>query len=366
MMINNMTHSLSGGILAGGKSTRMGSNKAFIRIGKERMLDHVIRELSILPEIKISAAEKGLYENSGLPVVYDKNKNCGPIEGIRCLLQQSSSEYVLICAVDMPFVSQKLFVYLASYISSDYDCFIPSFYEEFHPFPGIYSIKMLPIIEGQIQKKEYGIKNLFKKVPTKHIPMEYSCFESKMFKNINTRLQVENPGPVIFCVSGMKNSGKTTMIKKLIPLFAMDGYRTAVIKHDSHDCFTDVFESDTFMFSSAGAACSVIFSERRYTLHSNIPASLPITPEYLIQNVQTEINPHIIILEGLKHSTYPKIEMLRNEMPDSTTQAEDPLIAIVYNTASAPILSQSNKCPMFCYSDITSIYRRLKEYFNMA
>ena len=61
--------------------------------------------------------------------------------------------------------------------------------------------------------------------------------------------------PFIFAISGYKNSGKTTLITKLIPELKQRGYRVAVIKHDGHDFEADVPGTDSYRHQKAGAAC---------------------------------------------------------------------------------------------------------------
>lgn len=62
--------------------------------------------------------------------------------------------------------------------------------------------------------------------------------------------------PVIVAVSGVKNSGKTTLITQMLPLFSAAGLRTAVIKHDGHALQPDPPDTDTGRFMTAGGVGS--------------------------------------------------------------------------------------------------------------
>ena len=95
------------GILAGGKSERMGQDKTLLRYGGETMLEHLTRELSG-GELLISAAQEGDYERFGYRVAYDENRGIGPIEGMRRLLAESESEWMFLCAADMPLLCREL------------------------------------------------------------------------------------------------------------------------------------------------------------------------------------------------------------------------------------------------------------------
>ena len=67
--------------------------------------------------------------------------------------------------------------------------------------------------------------------------------------------------PVLIAVSGVKNSGKTTLIQKVIPKLNENGLKVATIKHDGHDFEADVEGTDTYKHKKAGAY--VIFSRCR-------------------------------------------------------------------------------------------------------
>ena len=106
--------------------------------------------------------------------------------------------------------------------------------------------------------------------------------------------------PVIYAVSGYKNSGKTAFITRLIPHLTGRGYKVAVIKHDGHGFEGDVPGTDTFRHMEAGAYGTAIFSKGHYMInmmHNGISERdlIPLFPDA-----------DIIIIEGLKDSDYPK------------------------------------------------------------
>lgn len=129
------------GVLAGGKSTRMGENKALLQINGKRFLNQICGELGDFSQVIISAARKGDYEDLGLDVVYDEHQDIGPIEGIYQVLSHAQEEYVFICAADMPFITKELVAYMTEFISSDYDCYCMMDEDHIHPLCAIYSGK---------------------------------------------------------------------------------------------------------------------------------------------------------------------------------------------------------------------------------
>lgn len=70
----------------------------------------------------------------------------------------------------------------------------------------------------------------------------------------------------ILAVSGVKNSGKTTLITKILPFLKAKGLNVAVIKHDGHDFEADVPETDSWKFAKAGADSTLIFSKTKYMM----------------------------------------------------------------------------------------------------
>lgn len=182
---------ISIGILAGGKSARMGRNKALLTIHEKRFIDIIAGELSGFGETIISAAEKGDYEELGLPVVYDEHKGIGPVEGIRQILQAAECEHVFLCAVDMPFLTKELVSHMAEHVSSAYDCYVIVDENHIHPLCGIYSKRMLDPVRELIESGNYRLITLLNSVHTKYIELDHTFFDRRIVQNINTWAQYE-------------------------------------------------------------------------------------------------------------------------------------------------------------------------------
>ncbi len=116
---------------------------------------------------------------------------------------------------------------------------------------------------------------------------------------------------MIFSVCGLKNSGKTTLIQKFIPIFRKRGMKVAVIKHDGHDFMCDIPETDSYRYMESGAVGTAVFSDNRVFMHKlrkNVDAA-----------VLTDLFPEaqVIVIEGLKDSRLPKIEIVRSDISDN-------------------------------------------------
>ena len=109
--------------------------------------------------------------------------------------------------------------------------------------------------------------------------------------------------PVI-AVSGVKNSGKTTLLEKLIANLVARGVRVAVIKHDGHHFEPDVPGTDSYRHRSAGAYGTAIYDGEKFLLVK----TAQVTPEDLFGQFPEA---DLILLEGAKDSRWPKFEIVR-------------------------------------------------------
>ncbi|NMA58229.1 molybdopterin-guanine dinucleotide biosynthesis protein B [Clostridium cochlearium] len=126
----------------------------------------------------------------------------------------------------------------------------------------------------------------------------------------------------IIAISGVKNSGKTTLITRLIPHLKDRGIKIAVIKHDGHDFEPDVIGTDSYRYREAGAEEIAIFSKNKWMI---IKEEKNIDESELISQFP---NADLILLEGFKFSDYPKVEIIRKEV--SSMPITNPKTVIAY------------------------------------
>ena len=121
--------------------------------------------------------------------------------------------------------------------------------------------------------------------------------------------------PVIFAVSGEKNSGKTTLIEAVLPILAERGYRVAVIKHDGHSFEPDVAGTDTRRFYDAGAIGTAVFDGEKFMLVRRAA----VTEKQLFEAFP---DADLILIEGLKDSGYAKLYLTAGEWMDPAEAAD--------------------------------------------
>ena len=129
--------------------------------------------------------------------------------------------------------------------------------------------------------------------------------------------------PILLAVSGVKNSGKTTLVESLIPALRARGQRVAVIKHDGHSFSPDTPNTDSRRFFDAGAAATAVFDAEKCAVvcrGETDPADLIAAFSALAD---------VILLEGFKFSAYPKIEVVRSAVSDGPVCDEATVLAYV-------------------------------------
>jgi molybdopterin-guanine dinucleotide biosynthesis protein B len=121
--------------------------------------------------------------------------------------------------------------------------------------------------------------------------------------------------PVIFAVSGEKNSGKTTLIEAVLPILTARGYRVAVIKHDGHSFEPDVPGTDTRRFFDAGAIGTAVFDGEKYMMVKRQAVN-----ERDLFDAFPDAD--LILIEGLKDSGYAKLFLKAGEWMDPEEAAD--------------------------------------------
>jgi molybdopterin-guanine dinucleotide biosynthesis protein B len=132
----------------------------------------------------------------------------------------------------------------------------------------------------------------------------------------------------IISIVGKSDSGKTTLIEKLVPELTRRGYRVATVKHDVHGFDVDREGKDSWRHKQAGAHTVVISSPNKVALIRDVEKDLTLDEirDKLIQDVD------LILSEGYKKDVQPKIEIFRKEKhKELLCTKEDHLVAIASN-----------------------------------
>lgn len=209
-----MKYDISGAILAGGKSSRMGFNKAFLEVNGRRIIDRTIDIFSTLfneiiivtdnPDNYKEFAPERLRERKArkpgtgaggaqtppaygnIRVVEDIYKAQGPLGGIYTGLQYSCFENVFFAASDMPFLHNGLIDRLCHAASEGaYDCVIPLSDKGIEPLCGIYNKRLLDLLDAAISLKELSVTEFLSGCNCRYL--KAGPDECISFYNINTK-----------------------------------------------------------------------------------------------------------------------------------------------------------------------------------
>jgi len=185
---------MTGAVLAGGDSARMGTNKALLPFGGVRIIEGIIQKIrSLFAEILIIANEPVPYAYLGLPIFPDQVRGKGPLGGIYSALLHSRSPQTFCVACDMPLLNPAVVVYLCD-TALGYDVVVPRTPDGYQPLHAIYSKACLAPIASMIRKDQLKIDQLFSAVRVRVVTAEeLHRVDSALrcFVNINTREELE-------------------------------------------------------------------------------------------------------------------------------------------------------------------------------
>ena len=182
-------------ILAGGKSTRMGSDKAFVDYQGRTLLARALDlARSITPDVRIVGSHEKFAPFA--PVVEDIFRDCGPLGGIHAALRSSPSELNVMLAVDTPFVSWAFLQYLISHAQSapEAAAVVPRDGEGWQPLCAVYRREFADAAERALLAGRNRIDGLFDAVRTRAVDkeeLEGAGFSRTIFRNLNTPEELE-------------------------------------------------------------------------------------------------------------------------------------------------------------------------------
>ena len=182
----------TGIILAGGKSSRMGTDKGLIELNGKKMVQYLIDVFKSLGLPVIIVANNVEYGSFEAKFVQDRIKDHGPLAGIATGLFYSSTEKNVILSCDTPFITSELISFLLEESENETITITKSF-DRLHPLIGVYSKSCLPIIEQELDKNNLRLRDLCDKVNAKTVDVSNNDqFNSPdLFKNINTKEELE-------------------------------------------------------------------------------------------------------------------------------------------------------------------------------
>lgn len=201
---------ITGVILAGGKSRRMGQNKALMPLGNEPLIVHVVRQMGLIAdELLLITDEPDLYTILKLPTYTDLLPDMGALGGLHTGLTYAANRVVLCVGCDMPLLQPNLLAHLTGLLG-DYDAVVPCVESAtrattepayiFQTLAAVYSKRCLPVIEEMLAAGELRVHALYDRIDTRIVqPHEWQAFDPQglSFFNINTPADFEKANTYI-------------------------------------------------------------------------------------------------------------------------------------------------------------------------
>ncbi len=176
-------------VLAGGKSTRMGTDKAFVKLNGRTLLSRMLDlARSVAADVRIVGDPAKFSQFA--PVVEDIFPGCGPLGGIHAALRSSQTDMNLIVAVDVPFLSSKLLEFLiAKSRASLAAVTVVRTSEGWQPLCAAYRREFADLAEKSLQAGNHRIDALFASATTMvidELELKTCGLGAELFRNLNT------------------------------------------------------------------------------------------------------------------------------------------------------------------------------------
>ena len=187
-------------ILAGGKSSRMGKDKALLEFDGTNFIEKIAGELSFFEEKMIARGNNSellKLQHCSWKIIPDVYPDHGPIGGIHAALKECKSEAMFCVSCDVPLITSELAEKMCNMFSAQdatgeaCDAVIAVTVDgKYHPLCGIYRKELWRIFEEQIIQDQNKIMNVLKKCNTFYVNLNDET--SKQLMNINTKIEYKN------------------------------------------------------------------------------------------------------------------------------------------------------------------------------
>lgn len=176
---------ITGIILAGGKSTRMGQDKGLMRLKGKPMIQHILDPMAKICQRILIVSGNPMYGMFGFELVKDEAPDYGPVMGILSGLRQSKTERNLVLSCDAPFVTFELMKQLV-HLSDETDVVAAHSEKGIHPLIAVYNRSCIPIFEQAVANDEHRLRTVLEGLKV----IELEVIEDRLLRNINTQVDL--------------------------------------------------------------------------------------------------------------------------------------------------------------------------------
>jgi molybdopterin-guanine dinucleotide biosynthesis adapter protein len=162
----------------------------------------------------------------------------------------------------------------------------------------------------------------------------------------------------IIGVCGFKNSGKTTLVEKLVRHLTEQGFKISTVKHAHHDFDIDHEGRDSFRHRKAGASEVAVVSQNRFAIMNELRGAEPPT----LDEILAKLSPcDLVIVEGYKRDTHDKIEVRNLELNHPVLAGDDPTIVAVAANGSIDAV-----VPVFNRDDVAALAAFIVQHTGLS
>jgi len=179
-----MKKNRTGIILAGGKSTRMGTDKGFVKFNNKTFTQHIIDCLRPMVDDIIIVSDNPRYDIFGVKRITDNIKNAGPLAGVYSALHNTETTNNIILSCDVPFINRNTLELLIAQENNNFDIIQVASEEKNMPLIALYKKQCAPIFLKLLNNGERRMNFAINQLHTKTITVNHSL--EKNIKNINT------------------------------------------------------------------------------------------------------------------------------------------------------------------------------------
>jgi molybdopterin-guanine dinucleotide biosynthesis protein B len=358
-------------ILAGGLSTRMGSDKTRLPWGSTTLLGEMLRKAVLtecgeilvsinrdLEESELHIIEEARSFGRDIQLVPDTVSMKGPLSGLEAAFTVGTRDAYIVVSADMPWFDFHWLpsweVHIDSFLQGELLAMVPYVgLQEYEPLAAIYKRSVLTQVQEALEGEDVSMHGLLDKIPFMDMDM---IEDAELYQNVNTRLSYKlakakainrnRSVPIVTVSACQSKSGKTTVVAGLIQALSEKGVVVGMVKSDGHGFSMDKEGTDTWKASQAGAKAVAIAGPNGYAM---VVHQEHMDRQQQLIRLANEMPVDLVILESRSHGVAPIIEVVRADHEDTRlTQLED-IVAVVTDIEEP--LEGNTLCEQFSFNE---------------
>ena len=355
---------VTGVVLAGGMARRMGgTDKGWVELEGKPLIQHAIAVLE--PEVAhvLVNANRSLeaYRSLGFPVITDiQGDYQGPLMGMATGLKHATTPWVAFVPCDSPRLPANTVSRLvAAQAHSGQPIIVATDGKRIQPVVTLIRRDLYDHLLSALASGERKIDRWFAEVGFAEADFS-DCVDA--FVNVNRQddLNALIAMPRLLGISAWSGTGKTTLLKKLIPALNEQGVRLAVIKHAHHKFDVDHPGKDSYELRKAGAHQMLIASDQRWALMvDKVEPQEPQLCDLISKLDLAQLD--LVLVEGFKRESIPKLELHRPSLGKPLIYPEDENIIAIATDSPDHIITD---LPVLDMADIEAVLAFVLNYMD--